>query len=179
MAVMFEGQVITGAVWSFTVMTWVQVLLFPHTSVALYVLVIVYLLAQVWLLITSPIWVIVTVPAQLSVAVTKEVLGAGTAEAQLTVTGAGQVITGGVWSFTVIICVHSVKFPHTSVALYVLVMVYLLAQVWLLITSLTWVTVTVPPQLSLTPVTLATLGTGTAEVQLTVTGAGQVITGGV
>ena len=79
----------------------------------------------------------VTVPAQLSVAVTKEVLGAGTAEAQLTVTGGGQVITGGVWSLTVIICVQVLLFPHTSVALYVLVTVYLLAQVWALITSLT------------------------------------------
>ena len=59
----------------------------------------------------------VTVPAQLSVAVTEAIFAAGTAAAQLTVTGAGQVITGGVWSFTVIICVHSVKFPHTSVAL--------------------------------------------------------------
>ena len=38
----------------------------------------------------------VTVPAQLSVAVTSAILGAGTADAQLTVTGAGQVITGGV-----------------------------------------------------------------------------------
>ena len=61
--------------------------------------------------------------------VTLVISGTGTAEAQLTVTGAGQVSSGGVWSFTVIICVHSVKFPHTSVALYVLVMVYLLAQV--------------------------------------------------
>lgn len=65
----------------------------------------------------------VTTPPQLSVAITLAVLGAGTAEAQLTVTGAGQVITGGVWSFTVITCVHSVKLPQTSVALYVLVIV--------------------------------------------------------
>ena len=70
-----------------------------------------------------------TTPAQLSVAVTSEMFGAGTAAAQLTVTGAGQVITGGVWSLTVIIWVHSVKLFAASVALYVLVTVYLLAQV--------------------------------------------------
>lgn len=119
-----------------------------------------------------------TGPAQLSVAVTLAILGAGTALAQLTVIGAGQVITGGVWSFTVMICVHSAKLPHTSVARYVLVIVYRFAQVWLLITSLIWVTVTTPPQLSVA-ITLAVLGAGTAEAQLTVTGAGQVITGGV
>ena len=58
----------------------------------------------------------VITPAQLSVAVTRAVFGAGTAEAQATVNGAGQVTTGGVWSFTVMICVHSAKLPHTSVA---------------------------------------------------------------
>jgi hypothetical protein len=77
----------------------------------------VYLFGQVCPLITSLMKLIVTAPAQLSVAVTSAVFGAGTAEAQLTVIGAGQVITGGVWSFTVIICVHSEKLPHTSVAL--------------------------------------------------------------
>ena len=56
-------------------------------------------------------------PGQLSVAVTDAILTAGTLAAQLTVTGAGQVNVGGVWSFTVIICVQSVKLPHTSVAL--------------------------------------------------------------
>ena len=60
--------------------------------------------------------VMVTAPAQLSVAVTNAVFGAGTAEAQLTVNAAGQVITGGVTSFTVIVCVHSVKLLAASVA---------------------------------------------------------------
>jgi len=41
------------------------------------------------------------------------------------------------------------------------------------------VIVTVPAQLSLTPVTALTSGVGTADAQLTVTGAGQVSTGGV
>ena len=58
-------------------------------------------------------------------------------------------------------------------------MVYLFAQVWLLITSLINVTVTTPPQLSLTPVTAAMFGAGTAPAQLTVIGAGHVNEGGV
>ena len=57
--------------------------------------------------------------------------------------------------------------------------VYLLAQVCALITSPWWVTVTVPPQLSLTPVTLAMFAAGTAPAQLTVTLAGQVSVGAV
>ena len=78
-----------------------------------------------------------------------------------------------------IVCVHWAKFPQTSVALYVLVTVKRLGQVWLEITSLTCVTVTVPPQLSLTPVTDAMFGEGTWLAQLTVTAAGQVNVGGV
>ena len=73
------------------------------------------------------------------------------------------------------ICVQFAVFPAASVARYVLVIVYLLAQVWLLITSLTWVTTT-PEQLSIA-VTLAGAGVGTLPAQLTVTGARQVITG--
>ena len=73
-----------------------------ETSVALYVLVTVYLLAHVCALITSPCQVTVTGVAQLSVTpVTKAILGAGTAAAQLTVTGAGQVSVGACTSLTV------------------------------------------------------------------------------
>jgi hypothetical protein len=102
-------------------------------------------------------------------------LGAGTAAAPQTVTGPGHVNEGGVWSFTVIICVHSAKLPATSVALYVLVIVYLLVQLCALITSPCHVTVT-PGQLSVA-VTLPVFGAGTALAQLTVTGAGHVIDG--
>ena len=71
------------------------------------------------------------------------------------------------------------EFPQTSVALYVLVKVYLLTHVWFEITSLTQVTVTVPPQLSDVGVTVAGLGAGTSLEQLTVSGPGQVRVGGV
>ena len=55
-------------------------------------------------------------PPQPSLAVTKLVSGAGTSEAQLTVTGAGQVMVGGVISWTVIVWVQSALLPHASVA---------------------------------------------------------------
>ena len=74
------------------------------------------------------------------------------------------------------ICVQLVTLLAPSVALYVLVIVYLFAQVCALITSLTKLTTT-PGQLSLTPVTNAIFGAGTALAQLTVIGAGQVSTG--
>ena len=62
-------------------------------------------MAQVCALITSPICVITT-PGQLSDAETEPVLTGGTAAAQLTVTGAGQVITGACVSFTVTVNVQ-------------------------------------------------------------------------
>jgi hypothetical protein len=58
----------------------------------------VYRLAQVWLEITSLTNATVGVPPQLSLAVTPVVTGAGTLLAQETVTVAGQVMVGGVWS---------------------------------------------------------------------------------
>ena len=126
----FAGQVITGAVWSFTVIVCVHWLKLPHTSVALYVLVSVYLFGQVWLVITSLICVIVTTPAQLSVAITEAVFTAGTAAAQLTVILAGQVVmVGAVTSLTVMTCVQVAELPQASVARYVLVSVNLFAQV--------------------------------------------------
>ncbi len=65
--------------------------------------------------ITSAL-VIVTVPPQLSVATTAALL-AGISPAQLTVVFAGMlVITGAVWSLTVMVCICEDAFPHTSVA---------------------------------------------------------------
>ena len=77
-----------------------------------------------------------------------------------------------------IVCVHWAKLPQASVARYVLVIVYRFGQVWLLITSLICVTVTVPPQLSVA-ITNDGSGAGTWLAQLTVTGAGQVNVGAV
>ena len=49
-------------------------------------------------------------PEQLSDVVTPAIFGAGTWEAHCTVSGAGQVIDGGVLSNTVITCVHVDEF---------------------------------------------------------------------
>ncbi len=76
------------------------------------------------------------------------------------------VMTGGVWSFTVMVCDDLELLPHTSVAVQVLVIVYLFAHVRFEITSST-VTVTVPPQLSVA-LTAVLLDCGTADAQLTV-----------
>ena len=110
-------NVITGAVWSSTVINWVELLELPHTSVAVQIRVTVNLFAQLPEVVTS-LTVTVTKPAQLSVAVTELVNAAGTAEAQLTVMFAGvPEITGAVWSSTVIICVLVLVLPHTSLTL--------------------------------------------------------------
>lgn len=101
----------------------------------------------------------VGVPLQLSLAVTLPVLGAGTWLAQVTVTAGGQLIVGGVPSNTVMTCVQVAVLKHASVARYVRVIINLLAQVILIVTSPRCAMVTLPPQLS-ELVTLVVLGAG-------------------
>ena len=162
--------VMVGAVWSSTVINWLDVELFPHTSVAVQVLVMVNLLAHAPGVVTSST-VTVTVPAQLSVAVTEAMEATGTSAAQLTVKLAGvPVIVGAVWSSTVMTWLEVELFPHTSVAVQVLVIVNLLAQEPGVVTSST-VTITVPAQLSVA-VTEAMEAAGTSAAQLTVKLAG-------
>jgi hypothetical protein len=103
-------------VMSFTVIICAQVAELPQTSVALYVLVTVNLLAQVCPLVTSLTKVIVATPPQLSDAVTEPIFAGGTKLAHETVTGPGQVIVGGVISFTVMICAQVALLPQMSVA---------------------------------------------------------------
>ena len=79
LTVIFAGQLITGAMLSFTVIICVQVAKFPDGSVALYVLVIVYLFIQVWFDITSDTKE--TIDEQLSLLITEAILTAGTADA--------------------------------------------------------------------------------------------------
>jgi len=173
------GQVITGAILSLTVIIWLQVALLPHTSVDLYVLVIVNLFAQLPDTVTSLTNVTVgTPPPQLSDTITLAVFTGGTNEAQETVTGAGHVILGAIISFTVITWVQVELLPHTSVARYVLVTTNLFTHGPEVITSFTKVTVTVPPQLSLVTTKLV-FGAGTSVEHDTVIGAGHVILGAV
>jgi hypothetical protein len=130
------------------------------------------------LLVTSLTCATDTVPLQLSLVVTDAVFGAGTFDAQTTVTGAGHEMNGTTLSLTVIIWAHVAVLPQTSVALYVLVTVYLLMQALFDVTSLTKLMLTVPVQLSVA-VTASVCTPGTFDAQTTVTFAGQVITGGV
>src|SRR5512132_467255 len=116
---------ITGAVLSTTVIDCDAVEVLPQASVAVHVLVMAKLLAQVPGVVTL-FEVSVGVP-QLSVAVA--VANDGVAGHSI-VDGAGRAaITGAVLSTTVIDCDAVVALPQASVAVHVLVMVKLLAQV--------------------------------------------------
>ena len=57
--------------------------------------------------------------AQLSVAVAVPVPAGVLSSSQLIVTSSGQVMTGKVTSCTVMVCMHSLKLPATSVARHV------------------------------------------------------------
>ena len=126
--VLFCGcAVITGNWASFTVTVNEQEELFPQASVAVTFTVVVPSGNAKPL---AGVLTIVTAPPQLSVAVgVKFTTAVQLPTGVVTVMLAGQVSTGAVWSFTVIICVQVLLFPHTSVALYVLVRVYLLGHV--------------------------------------------------
>src|ERR1051325_6524218 len=100
-------------------------------------------------LITSLTCVTVTDPPQPSLVVTFAMSTSGTWLAQLTVTAAGQLMLGAVWSFTVMICVQRAKLPHASVALWVRVRVKGFVHVCALLPSLTCVPAPPPPQPSL------------------------------
>ena len=89
----------------------------PQPSVARYVRFTVNLLRQVWLTVTSPTCVITAPPPQLSLAFKLPMLAAGTCPEQLTLTLAGQVITGGVISSVQLnTCAQVAVFPQPSVA---------------------------------------------------------------
>lgn len=66
----------------------------------------VYLFAQIWLVITSltKVTLIEAASEQLSETITRLVSGAGTSDAQVTVIGPGGVIAGTVLSVTTIVC---------------------------------------------------------------------------
>ena len=119
---------ITGAVWSFTVIVCVQVLELPHTSVIVYVLVIVNLFTHDPAVVASDD-VTLSVPPQASLAAPPAALkpaisvaATGTDVAHETVTAVAHVVMAGpVWSLTVIVCVQLLELPATSVAVHVLV----------------------------------------------------------
>jgi hypothetical protein len=112
--------------------------------------------------------------SQLSVAVAVPVVAGVVGSAQRRLTSGGQVITGGVVSATVIVCVQVAWFPQGSCARYVRVMLLQFA-VPFVATSLTCVTIGTL-QLSVA-VTEPMFTGGTCEKHCTVTGPGHVIDG--
>jgi hypothetical protein len=151
---------------------------FPQASVARYVRVTVNLLMHELLLVTSPTRLMVVAPPQLSVAVTDDVVAVGIAAAHVTVVADGQVMLGAMLSFTVMICVQVEVLPQESDTMYLRVMVKRFAQLLLLVTSPTKLTVCTPEQLSVAP-TDAVFTAGTDNAQVTVVAAGQVRLGAV
>ena len=63
--------------------------------------------------------VTVATPAQFSLVVTEATSTGGTWLAHITVIFCGQVMAGGTWSLTKMVCVHEAEFPQASVARYV------------------------------------------------------------
>jgi hypothetical protein len=126
-AITAGGAVIEGGVLSVTVTVWVAVELLPAASVAVYVIVVVPTGKK--LSVGSALRVMVTAE-QLSVAVAVPRAALPTNFPQsvapgpvVTVTAAGAVITGGVSSVTVTVCVAVAVFPLASVAVWVTVIV--------------------------------------------------------
>ncbi len=124
--VMSVGQIMEGGVLSKTVMICEQLAVFPHASVARYVLVNVNRFVQVCAETTSLINDTVAAPPQLSVAVMRAGFGAGIWLVHCTLTVGGHVIAATL-SMTVYVIAHVAEFPTPSSAVYVLVIILGLA----------------------------------------------------
>ncbi len=156
----------TGGVISCTLMVCDFVEIFPHASVAVHVLVILYDPAHAPFVVTSAKFKVKALP-QPSVAV--GVVNTGVA-GQLIVVGAGRAeMTGPVTSWTLIVCEAVEELPHPSVAVHVRLTEYEPAHAPGVVTS-TFVKVNALPQASVTD---GTAKTGVAG-QLIVEGADNV-----
>ena len=118
-------HVIVGGVISCTTIVRLQVAVLPQSSVAVHVLVAVYVPAQDPGVLTSEN-VIVTLGSQVSVAVGG--VNNGVAGQLIGVVCVTQIIVGGVMSCTTIVLLHVAVFPQSSVAVHVLVAVYVPGQ---------------------------------------------------
>src|SRR5207247_5932362 len=95
----------------------------------------------------SGLWVTVTGPPQLSLATTPESSAGGICEAQDTIPSAGHwLMTGGLVSLTVMVCVQLALLLQGSLAVYVRLTVYLPSQLPGVMVSGLCFTVTGPPQ---------------------------------
>ncbi len=113
---------------------------------------------------------------QLSVAEAAPVFAGKLEASQLIVMLAGQVITGAVTSWMVIVCVQLLALPQPSVAVHVLVIIELPPQLPGVVTSEELIMIA-PVQLSVAVAVPVLVGKEEAS-QLIVMLAGQVITGG-
>ena len=120
--VMSDGAVIVGKAAGLTVIVCTQVDALPQLSVAVQVRVITELTAQLPAAVASA-KVMTGTALQLSVAVAVPSVAGVIGSSQLTVTLAGQVMTGAVMSSTFIVCPHVALFPATSFIVHVLVTV--------------------------------------------------------
>jgi hypothetical protein len=117
------GQVMIGGILSSIVIVCVHVLLLPQSSVALQVLVILNSCGHVGNATVTSLKDIVGVISHRSVAVAVPVVAGSVLAVHAIVTFIGHVMIGGVLSSMVIVCVHVLLLPQSSVALQVLVMV--------------------------------------------------------
>lgn len=134
--VMFAGQTSDGAVLSSIVIVCTQVLMLLQMSVAVHVRVIVYSWEHVGDAVVTSANVITGTPLQLSVAVAFPVATGSVLAVHSMVRFAGHVMTGPTLSSMTIVWTHVLKWPHSSDAVQVRVMVYSFTQLELVMTSL-------------------------------------------
>jgi hypothetical protein len=173
--VIFAGQVITGAELSSTRIVCVHELEFPQSSVAIHVLEMVRSCGH-----APPVMISVkpisSMPSQLSVAVAEPVAAGNVFAVQAMVTFAGQVITGGVSSWTSMSWRQVLELPQSSVDVHVLVIVCSTGQTPSRTVSLK-VTVGLASQLSVAVALPVTAGNGLWSHCIVIF-EGHVITGG-
>jgi len=174
--VISAGQVMTGAVVSVTVIVWVQVPALLQLSVAVHVRVMTDALAQVPAA-TLSLAETAGAPSQLSVAAALPVLTGAVEASHVTVTLAGQVMTGAVASTTRIVWPQLLLLPQASFAVQVRVMTDASAQLPAATLSVAEIA-GAPSQLSVA-VAVPVLAAAEEALHSTVTSAGQEMTGAV
>jgi len=167
------GQMIMGGSISSMDMTWIQVPIFPQSSVAVKVRLIT-LYTHCPGIITSE-WVMITNASQASNAVASPVNPGLVESLQLMVILGGQVTVGGVMSWTTIVLLQEDILAQSSMAVHVRVILYVPGQIPPVTASVN-VTVTLISQAS---IAVGGVNTGTPGQPIGVVWFEQVMTGGV
>src|SRR5437773_6551889 len=112
--VLSTAQAIVGGVLSSTVMVWLQLLWLPHSSVAVQVRLVAYLILPPGV----PQLPAMAVSARASETVPHRSVGTGSTNSGVAghsmVLSAAQAIVGGVLSSTVMVWLHEAELPHSS-----------------------------------------------------------------